>query len=59
MASLPYILPQCLWSFQQTEVDGQAIELLAPRIKVLSESLCASIHPSDVNEKKRGEKLKW
>ena len=49
--------PQCLWSFQQTEVDEQSIELLAPRLKVLSGSLCAPIHPGDVNEKERGEKL--
>ena len=50
---------QCssLWSFQQTDVDGQAIELLAPRVKILSESLCAPIQPGDTNEKQRGEKL--
>ena len=46
-----------LWPFQQTDVDGQAIELLAPRIKTLSESLCAPIQPGDTNEKQRGEKL--
>ena len=51
--------PRCslLWSFQQTDVDGQAIELLAPRIKILSESLCAPIQPGDTNEKQRGAKL--
>ena len=44
-------------SFQQTEVDRQAIELLAPRVKVLSESLNTPICSSDVNEKRRGSKL--
>ena len=44
--------------FQQTEVDGRAMELLAPRIKVLSESLHAPIHQGDVNEQERGKKLK-
>ena len=48
---------QCLQPLQGTEVDRQAIELLAPRVRVLSESLCAPIHPGDVNEKTRGEKL--
>ena len=47
----------CLWSFKQTEVDEQAIELLAPRLKVLSNSLCAPIHKDDVNEKGRAEEL--
>ena len=51
--------PQCLLLFQQTEVDTQAMELLAPRIKLLSESLCAPIRQGDVNEQERGEKLKW
>ena len=49
--------PSCLWSFQQTEVNGQAIELLAPRVKALSESLSAPIQPGDINEKERGKKL--
>ena len=49
--------PQCLWSFQQTEAYGQAMELLAPQVKMLSESLHAPIHPGDVNEKQRGENL--
>ena len=48
---------QCLQPFQQTEVDEQAIELLAPRIKVLSESLGAPILLGDVNEKGREIKL--
>ena len=47
----------CLWPFKQTEVDAQAIELLAPRLKVLSNSLCAPIHKDDVNEKGRAEEL--
>ena len=48
--------PQHLQPFQQTEVDGRAIELLAPRLKVLSGSLCTPILPGDVSEKER-EKL--
>ena len=52
-----YIDLQCLQLFQQTDVDGKAIELLAPQVKVLSESLCVPIRPGDVNEKKRGKKL--
>ena len=49
--------PSCLWSSQQMEVDGQAIDLLAPRVKALSESLSAPIQPGDINEKERGKKL--
>ena len=49
--------PQYLWSSQQTEVDEQAIELLVPRVKVLSESLCTPIHPGDINERERERKL--
>ena len=45
--------PKCLQSFQQTEVDQQAIESLVPRVKALSESLCAPISRDDVNEKER------
>jgi hypothetical protein len=43
--------------FKQTEVDEQAIESLAPRVKALSESLCAPIPLGDVNEKERERKL--
>ena len=46
-----------LYSFQQTEVDEQAIELLAPRVKALSESLYGPIPLGDVNEKERERKL--
>ena len=49
--------PKCLQSFQQTEVDQQAIESLAPRVKALSESLCVPISWDDVNEKEREKKL--
>ena len=45
-----------LYSFQQTEVDEQAIELLAPRVKALSESLYGPIPLGDVNEKERERK---
>ena len=49
--------PQHLHSFQQAEVDVSAIELLAPRIRVLSKSLCAPIKLGDFNERVRGKKL--
>ena len=49
--------PQCLRLPQQTEVDKQAVEALAPRIKALSESLCEPIPLGDVNEKERERKL--
>lgn len=45
----------CSQLLQQTEVNREAIELLAPRIKILSESLCAPIPLGDVNEKEREE----
>lgn len=48
---------QHLWPFQQAEVDEQAIESLAPRIKALSELLCAPIPLGDINEKEREKKL--
>ena len=48
---------RCLRPFQGTEVDRQAIESLAPRVKTLSGSLCALIPESDVNEKQRTRKL--
>ena len=51
--------PHCLQPLQQTEVNKKAIESLAPRIKMLSESLGAPIHPSDVNEKERESELGW
>jgi len=40
---------------QQTRVNQQAIALLAPRIRTLSESLCDPFTGSDVNERKREE----
>ena len=46
-----------LRSFQQIEVDKQAVESLAPRIKTLSESLCEPIPLGDVNEREREKKL--
>ena len=38
-------------------MNEYAIDLLAPRIKTLSESLCESISVGDVNEEKRTRKL--
>jgi len=49
--------PQCSRLFQQTEVNGRAIELLAPRVRVLSRLLSEPISPNDVNEKPRAEEL--
>ena len=48
---------QYLQSFQQTEVDEQAIESLVPHIKALSELLCVPIPQGDVNEEDREGKL--
>ena len=48
---------ECSQYSQQTDMDIRAIELLAPRIRVLSESLCAPIKPGDVNEEERGKRL--
>lgn len=48
---------QYLWSLQQTEVDEQAINSLAHRIKGLSELLCTPTPLGDVNEEERERKL--
>jgi hypothetical protein len=48
---------QCLQLHQQTKVNKQAIEWLAPRIKALSKSLCAPIPEGDINEGGRENKL--
>jgi len=40
-------------------VNEHAIESLAPRVKMLSESLSAPIPPGDVNEEERTNKLEW
>ena len=47
----------CLQLFQRTEVDRHAIESLAPRVKALSESLCAPIPQGDINEEERAKTL--
>jgi len=39
-------------------LNEPAIESLAPRVKILSESLSGPIFPGDVNEKERTDKLK-
>ena len=59
MAPLARSIRNALQSFQRTEVKAQAIESLAPRIRVLSESLSAPIPPNDVNEKEREKELEW
>ena len=40
-------------------VNKQAIEWLAPRIRMLSKSLCAPIPVDDINERERENKLEW
>jgi len=67
--SLCFILDNCevlfptshlicnVYDFQTTEVNKNAIELLAPRVKLLSRSLCAPIPPGDINEEERGSEL--
>jgi len=59
-ASILYVQfgSRLLQTFQQTEVNEQAIELLAPRIKMLSESLCAPIPTGDFSEEDRESELK-
>ena len=39
------------------DVNEQAIELLAPRLRALSRSLCEPIPVGDVNESEREKKL--
>jgi len=48
--NLDYLQP-----LQQVGVNREAIESLAPRIRALSESLCAPIPLGDIDEKKREE----
>ena len=50
--------PQCLRSFQESEVNTRAIASLTPRITTLSESLREPVPLSDTNEKRRGKGLK-
>jgi len=57
MALNPTFVLQYLLPFQQTEVNKDAIELLAPRIKVLSESLGAPIPLGDIDEGERESEL--
>ena len=52
-----HIQPTMPTPLQQTELDKQAIESLAPRIKALSESFCVPIPLGDDNEKEREENL--
>ena len=48
---------KCLQLFQHTEVDEQAIESLAPRVKAVFELLRQPIPLGDVDEKERERKL--
>ena len=57
-----YGFPPICWarnaySYPSKQVDEQAIELLAPRVKFLFESLCAPIPLGDVAEEERERKL--
>ena len=42
---------------QRTKANNQAIESLAPRVKSLSTSLCASVSEGDAQEEARREEL--
>ena len=42
---------------QRTKTNKQAIESLAPRVKVLAERLCKSVPEGDVKEQERRERL--
>ena len=51
--------PQCLLAPQRTKANKQAIESLAPRVKVLSASICEPISEGDVKEEMRRGELEW
>ena len=51
--------PQHLQVPQQTKANKQAIELLAPRVKALSASLCKPISEGDTNGEARRKELEW
>lgn len=57
MSPVQLVSLQFSWSLQQTEVDEQSIEFLAPRVRILSESLHGPIPLGDINEKDREKKL--
>jgi hypothetical protein len=52
----------CLWllqALQRMKANKQAIESLAPRVKVLAESLCAPVSEGDTREESRRKALGW
>ena len=49
---------RCLQVPQRTKANTQEIEFLAPRVKALAESLCASVSEGDVKEGSRRRVLK-
>ena len=57
MALFLHMLSIILTSTQRTEENKQAIESLAPRIKALSDSLCAPASEDDSGEEVRRKKL--
>ena len=44
---------RCLQVMQRTKANSQAIEALAPRVKALTESLCAPVSEGDIREESR------
>jgi hypothetical protein len=49
--------PRSLQAFQPTKANEQAIELLAPWVKALSDSLCTPVSEDDFKEQGRRKKL--
>jgi len=59
MAALQQMLPTTLTGSQQTRTNEQLIELLTPRVKALSASLCKPVSEGDTSEEVRRKKLEW
>ena len=53
----PHMRPQLLRVSQRTRANEQTIELLAPRVKALAESLCAPVSQGDAKEQERRKDL--
>ena len=53
MVYLSHMLLTMLMRLQQTKANNQAIELLAPRVKLLAELLCAPVSEGDIKEESR------
>jgi len=49
-----YVLnPRRLWLSQRTKANKQVVESLAPRVKLLAESLCVPVSEGDIREESR------